>query len=63
MVSAHGHSRIEPLPGESDESFLRRLERAMDDLCVCGKPSRQHFAGVCEESGCRGPFRLALPTD
>lgn len=41
--------------------FLRRQERALDDLCVCGKPSRDHFAGVCEESGWKGPFQLALP--
>lgn len=58
-----GRSRIEPRPGESNEAFQRRQERALDDLCVCGKPSRDHFAGVCEESGCKGPFRLALPTN
>lgn len=55
--------RIEPLPGESSEMFQRRSERALDDVCVCGKPSRDHFAGVCEESGCKGPFQLALPAE
>lgn len=52
---------LQPLDGESAEVFLRRQERSMDDVCVCGKRRRDHFAGVCEESGCKGPFQLALP--